>query len=251
MKFSIVIATLNGAETLSGALDSVFTQTYPKWEVVVQDGGSTDSTLDILKHCDARVNWRSEPDTGVYDAWNKAARRVTGDWALFLGADDCLVHKNALAQSFRHLATLPEAVQFAYGALLLDERKNGKNLAVNRSLRAVYHNFLLNMSLAFPSTFVRTSLLREQRFDTGYAIAGDYAFAARHITRANVARLPVWVSFMRRGGISDRPETDEALLAERLRVLRECIAPRAEEFVLAIAEHVRDTDLGLEDIPEE
>jgi glycosyltransferase involved in cell wall biosynthesis len=88
MQYSIVIAVMNGAKTLRQTLGSVFTQSYPGWEVIVQDGGSTDGTLDILRGCGNHLDWRSGPDSGIYDAWNKAAERASGDWVLFLGADD-------------------------------------------------------------------------------------------------------------------------------------------------------------------
>jgi len=251
MKFNIVIATMNGAQTLESTIGSIFSQTYPKWEIIVQDGGSTDGTLDILKQCGSRVNWSSEPDTGIYDAWNKAVQRVTGDWVLFLGADDCLISKHTFAQCFPHIARLPDSIRFAYGALLFDEKEDGAHLAVNRPLRMVYHNFLLNMGLPFPSTFVHASLFREHSFDASYAIAGDYDFTARLLTRDNLARLPVWVSFMRQGGISNRPENAAKLLTERLRVLRESVAPRAGEFVHAIADHIMDNDFSIEDLLED
>ena len=251
IRYSIVIAVLNGAESLKTTLTSVIEQTYSDWEIIVQDGGSTDGTLETLRHYGNRVNWLSEPDTGICDAWNKALTRVTGDWTLFLGADDRLLHKHVLAQCYHHLADLPDHIRFAYGALLLGEDgSDPKCLALNRPLRGMYHQFLQNMGLPFPSTFIHSSLLREQPFDTDYAIAGDYAFTARHITRTNVARLPVWVTFMRRGGISDSPKHAAKLLAERARVLRTQVAPRADEFINAIADHLAVTDTFLEKIPE-
>lgn len=250
MKYSIVIATMNGAKTLKTTLGSVFTQSYPDWEIIVQDGGSTDGTLDILERS-KDVDWRSEPDSGIYEAWNRAVARAAGDWTIFLGADDCLLHPLVLAQCSRHLAALPEDVQFAYGALLQGDGVDGtRNQAIYRSLRDVYHFFLLDMALLFPATFIRTSLLREHSFDTSYAIAGDYDFAARLVTRTNIARLPVWVSFMRTGGISNTRATRRVLAKERIRVLRTRIAPRAGEFVSAIADLHEDYDISLEPLPQ-
>ncbi|MCC8193861.1 MAG: glycosyltransferase [Deltaproteobacteria bacterium] len=251
LKFSIVIATLNGARTLRRTLGSVFTQTCPDWEIIVQDGGSTDGTLDILKGCGSHLHWRSEPDNGIYDAWNKALERVTGDWVLFLGADDCLLHGRVLAQCRRHLAALPQRIQFAYGALLQgDGKEDGENICINRSLRDAYHFFLLDMPMQFPATFIRASLFRDHAFDTRYAIASDYEFAARLATRDNIARLPVRVAFMQRGGVSDNAATGAKLRRERDRILRTVVAPKAHEFVLAIADRHDDYDIALEPIPE-
>jgi len=98
LKFSIIIAAMNAESLIQRAILSVLTQIYPDYEIIVQDGGSTDGTLEILRRFKRRVNWTSEPDAGVYDAWNKALARVTGDWALFLGADDFLLDKEALSK---------------------------------------------------------------------------------------------------------------------------------------------------------
>ncbi|SBV98951.1 Glycosyl transferase family 2 (fragment) [uncultured delta proteobacterium] len=252
MKYSIVIAVMNGAETLRKTLGSVFTQTYPGWEIVVQDGGSTDGTLAILKDCGKDVDWRSEPDTGIYDAWNKALDRVTGDWVLFLGADDCLLHRHVLAQCGPYLAALPDDILFAYGTLLMSNGPDDKTaLRISRSLHAVYHQILQDMPMPFPATFIRSSAFRGQRFDTRYAIAGDYEFAARLATRSNIARLPVWVAYMLRGGISDNPATAQKLFRERDRILRTVVASRAGEFVQGLADHFLDYDISMDPIPEQ
>lgn len=252
MKFSIVMATLNGAETLRPTLVSIFEQTCSSWEIIVQDGGSTDGTCEMLKKYEKLLNWRSEPDTGVYDAWNKALARVTGDWVLFLGADDLFMHKHALAQCRKHLAALPEHIQFAYGGLIHElQDQSGNKLTYTRSLRNVYHEFLHSMGLTFTSTFIRASLFETHSFDTGFTIAGDYDFCARLLTRSNLARLPVWVSYMRKGGLSSNPETFNILQQERERVLRTRVAPRAGEFVNAVADRLLDFETFIEDIPED
>jgi len=249
-KYSFIIASMNTAKTLEKAIASIAMQSYPRREIIIQDGGSTDGTRTLLEEYDAALNWRSEPDLGVYDAWNKALERVSGDWVLFLGADDYLMHKHSLVQCHRHISHLPEHVQFAYGVMLQGNNGKGKFL-YNRSLLDVYHWFLLDMGLPFPATFIRTSLLREQKFDTSLSIAGDYDFAARLVTRNNVARLPVWTTFMEVGGLSTEMCHKQKLMEERGRVLRTRIAPKAAEFVQAIADYLADDHRDIEAVPEE
>ena len=93
-KLSIIIATFNSEKTLRKALESVYTQDFQDWECVVVDGASTDETLDIVKEYvakDSRFRYISEPDKGIYDAFNKGWRQAKGEWIHYLGSDDRLV----------------------------------------------------------------------------------------------------------------------------------------------------------------
>jgi glycosyltransferase involved in cell wall biosynthesis len=87
-RISIVTPCLNAASTIGAAIESVLAQDYGNWEHLVQDGGSTDKTLDLLKRY-PRLNWVSEKDQGHYDAMNRGLARATGDVIVILNADDC------------------------------------------------------------------------------------------------------------------------------------------------------------------
>src|SRR5690348_14220883 len=96
-RVSLIIAVYNGASTIVKCLNSVAAQTYGSRELIVIDGGSTDGTVDILRcNADQLSYWISEPDTGVYNAWNKGLARARGEWIAFLGADDYLWTPDAL-----------------------------------------------------------------------------------------------------------------------------------------------------------
>ncbi|MCL1940139.1 MAG: glycosyltransferase [Desulfovibrionaceae bacterium] len=226
MKFSCIVATLNSSRLLSRALGSVLSQSHGNYELIVQDGGSTDNTLDLLRRYGSRVDWRSEADAGVYDAWNKALDRATGDWALFLGSDDFLLAGDVLARSRDCLAGMPPAVDFAYGNLALGTDGRPKTRIVS-SLSVIYSQFFLGVGLPFPSTFVRMETLKQHRFDPSFRIAGDLEFTLRCLNGLNVARMPHYISFMEHGGLSNNPQYAPLLREERKRVLREQIVPKA------------------------
>lgn len=89
-KISIIIATYNVSSCIEKCLDSILEQTYEDFEVVIVDGASTDDSLSIIKkYTDPRLKLVSEPDKGIYDAWNKGITLSSGDWLNFIGADDC------------------------------------------------------------------------------------------------------------------------------------------------------------------
>jgi glycosyltransferase involved in cell wall biosynthesis len=90
---SVVIVVYNAVHCLEQTLLSVINQNYTNIELIVIDGNSTDGTIDIIRRLEDNISyWISEPDSGVYDAMNKAVDIATGQWIYFLGAGDILVN---------------------------------------------------------------------------------------------------------------------------------------------------------------
>ena len=248
MKYSIITAVYNGEKYISRLMASVFNQSYPNIEWIVQDGGSKDGTLDKLRPHADRIKLVSEPDSGMYDAWNKALGRATGDWAIFLGADDFFISPHSIAQCHRHLRGMPPHIDIAYGALLMGNNGKAEHL-LNRTMHRAYNTFLSDMGVPFPATFIRVPVLQRERFDASYKIAGDFEFVARILSGDNVARLPIIVSYMEMGGLSS-DSSNCTLLEERLRALYAHIAPKAREIMETSINHVVDNDDNLEAMPE-
>ncbi len=88
---SVVMPSFNQAAFIETSILSVLNQSYPKLELIVMDGGSTDGTVDILermaKH-EQRLAWRSEPDEGPAHAINKAIAMARGSVIGWLNSDD-------------------------------------------------------------------------------------------------------------------------------------------------------------------
>ena len=101
---TVGIVTFNAAAFLERALASVLGHKSPSLELVVIDGASVDGTVKILEHHDSHIDhWQSEPDMGIYDAMNKVLQIATGDWLLFLGADDeMLISTDDVLRRFVH-----------------------------------------------------------------------------------------------------------------------------------------------------
>jgi glycosyltransferase involved in cell wall biosynthesis len=113
VRISVVMPSFNSGHYLAIALQSALEQVPRPHEVIVQDGGSTDGSLEILRAAGEAVDWRSEPDTGQSNALNMAIRRATGDIVVWLNADDILA-PGALAAVQEAFTRDPEA-EFAYG----------------------------------------------------------------------------------------------------------------------------------------
>jgi len=114
MKISVVTPTYDNGRFLRGTIESLLEQTHKDREHIVVDGGSTDSTLDILKEYGDRVQWISEPDRGMYDAINKGLRMATGEVVTYLNSDD-RYYPDTLGHVASCFANHP-ALDFVYGS---------------------------------------------------------------------------------------------------------------------------------------
>jgi len=86
---SIVTPSFNQGRYLEQALRSVLLQGYPRLELIVIDGGSTDGTIELIKKYEPWLkHWVSQPDGGPADALNKGFRYASGEILGFLNADD-------------------------------------------------------------------------------------------------------------------------------------------------------------------
>jgi glycosyltransferase involved in cell wall biosynthesis len=93
-KVSVVIPTYNYGRFISEAIESVLRQTYPIFEIVVVDDGSTDNTEEIVAKFGDKVKYIKQKNGGVGLARNTGVRHSTGEFIAFLDADDIwLPHK--------------------------------------------------------------------------------------------------------------------------------------------------------------
>ena len=105
---SILTPSYNSAAYIEKCIQSVLSQNYPWIEIIIQDGGSKDGTVDILERYSDRISWRSEKDAGQSDGLNRALQRCRGDIIGVLNADDEYLPHAAL-WAVEELARRPEA----------------------------------------------------------------------------------------------------------------------------------------------
>ena len=113
---TIITATYNSENYLNECLTSLYKQNYENYEHLVIDGGSTDSTIDILKRNEDKIDyWCSQKDAGIYDAFNKGMQLANGDYICFLNSDDTFTD-NALQIYLRYIKRYPEK-DFIFGSV--------------------------------------------------------------------------------------------------------------------------------------
>jgi len=89
LKISIVIPTLNQGNTIEDTIFSIINQDYPNYEIIIMDGGSIDTTLDVInRYRPYLAHVTSAPDNGQSQAINRGFQRATGDIFAWLNSDD-------------------------------------------------------------------------------------------------------------------------------------------------------------------
>jgi glycosyltransferase involved in cell wall biosynthesis len=214
---SVVVAVRNGAATLQRCLDSVFDQAFEEWELIVIDGGSSDGTQDILERNARRIHYSvSEPDRGIYHAWNKALPETRGAWLCFLGADDRLHRPDVLQRMAGRLMAAEGSFRVVYGSVNVVDASGLVLSTVGLPWPAVRGEFLDHMAVPHQAVFHHRSLFdRNGRFDERYRISGDYELLLRELVEHDAMFVPdLIIADMGSGGLSDRPETRFTLARE-------------------------------------
>jgi glycosyltransferase involved in cell wall biosynthesis len=168
--FSIITVCYNASATISETIASVLGQTYRDLEYIVVDGKSTDGTVEILRGIkDERMKFVSEKDSGIYNAMNKGLRMASGDYLIFLGADDTFFDNKVLE---RVAAKLPGDESVVYGDVLLKERKRLYNGAFTRWTWG--HRNISHQCIFYPK-----SVYTRYQYDEKYRSTADWAYNLR------------------------------------------------------------------------
>lgn len=198
---TVITPIFNGRRYVTGCLESVLHQDYPNIEHLVLDGASNDGTVDVLQAYDDRIAlWRSEPDAGLYDAWNKALDEARGEWVCFLGVDDEFL-PGAISAYMALAASNPEAEYLSSKVRWVHPSGYEKNIGEPWTWR----EFSRHMCTAHVGSMHRRSLFgRLGRYDTSFPIVADYELLLRARGQLRTAYMPVVTVMMRAGGTCDR-----------------------------------------------
>lgn len=176
--FNIITVCLNAEKTIRPTMESVMNQTWQDFEYIIVDGGSVDSTLDIVKELaakDGRIQWRSEPDTGIFNAMNKGIRRAKGDFLLFLNAGDELHDNYVLEKAARVVAGADIVIGDAAFKV-----ESGLSVAAYPVGMELLDNLRRGRNVCHQAVFASRECLADG-FDEKYMFCADYDWLCRQV----------------------------------------------------------------------
>lgn len=204
VEISIVIATFNAAKTLKTCLDSIVPQLSNSVELIVIDGLSKDQTVDIIKSYGSKITYYiSEPDEGIYDAWNKGVKIAQGKWLAFIGADDVLL-PNAMTDYLRVIYSVKNIDSYDYicacneyvdqnGALLKVMGRTPTWKKMRSMMVAAHVASLHNKKNLFETMGM---------YDLSFKICADYELLLRKRNKLKYFMLDTHMAKMKVGGMS-------------------------------------------------
>jgi len=171
---TIITSTYNCANALNKTADSIRNQPYKNIQWIIADGASSRETIDVIKNNrDIVTDWFSEPDSGIYDAWNKACELIKGDWVVFLGAGD-LIGERWLEFVSRQ--------DFSYDLIYgdLETISIDGDISISKSIEwdKVLKNINRKMCLPHPGLAHHRRLFKNSHFDSEYKVCADWIFLA-------------------------------------------------------------------------
>lgn len=173
MMISIITACFNAETHIEQCLRSVAGQTHPDVEHIVIDGASKDRTVEIVRRFPHVAHLVCEADNGIYHAMNKGLALATGDFVLFLNADDKLAESNTLATAEQMIESDPGADVY-YGWLEVRPLEGSPEIfrpppPAEAPALMVCRCLPHQSTLARPSVFAKTG-----PFDLRYRFHADY-----------------------------------------------------------------------------
>ncbi|NLR93089.1 glycosyltransferase family 2 protein [Flammeovirga agarivorans] len=230
MKISFITSTYNAEKYLEETILSIINQKYKNFEYVIIDGGSQDRTIEIIKKYSSNLSyWSSEKDNGIYDAWNKALEVVTGDWIVFIGADDFIDSPSILQNLLPFLDNAEKNnIPFVYNKIkYINENKQLIEVAGD-SWELSKKRLSKIMSVPHCGAFHHISLFKKYgKFDSSFKISGDYDFLLRSLRHEEAIFTDMVFVDMREGGVSSN-------LKGKLKGIEECkIALRKNNYPIS------------------
>ena len=214
--FSIIVVSLNPGERLKKTLESIVSQTYSDYEVILKDGGSTDGSLSQIKKQGffekyPKIRVIEEKDKSIYDGMNQAVTYVGGSYIQFLNCGDYFYDNFVLEQVAKEICMFQETIDNKEHETPVIYYGNQYNQLQNT---VVYSAPQINDFTCYRNVpchqvcFYDARLFRKRAYDLKYKVRADYEHFLHSIyeEKAMGVALSIIVASYEGGGFSETRE---------------------------------------------
>ena len=180
IKVSVITCTFNSEATILETIESVGNQTFPNIEHIIIDGGSSDRTLELCAGYSGRQKLVvSEPDDGIYDAFNKGIAASTGDIISILNSDDIYVTDDVIQDVVS--AFQKNDAEIVYGdVFIVGQYDETKILREWKSSEYETGSMQKGWHPPHPSLFVkRTTYMEHGTYTVDFKVSADFDMMLR------------------------------------------------------------------------
>ncbi|WP_418301555.1 glycosyltransferase family 2 protein [Lysinibacillus fusiformis] len=227
-KISIITACYNSEQTIEQTIQSVLGQTYENIEYIIIDGASTDRTMEVVEKYRDRIDKIvSEPDKGIYDAFNKGVSKSTGTIVHFLNAGDYYLDNGVLEtilERFKKDSTL----DYVHGILKtidpITRQTDYYNFPTNTDVK---ESLIKGYAIPHPSFFVKkTCFDKFGYFNTNYKIAADTRLMAKCLLdlESQGTFIEKVTTVFEKDGISSDPSYEKLRIQEIFEIVNELLS---------------------------
>lgn len=169
---SVITATYNSSHTIQKLIESFRKTKNNNIEWIIIDGASTDNTISILNNAsDVIDKVISEPDEGIYDAWNKGLKICTGEYYSFIGSDEYISN-----EYFNIALSSIDGIHNVIGfKIQLFDNNFMKNILHSKKWIKPW-NYPINVGFHHQGTLFHKDLFKDNTFNNKYKIFGDAEF---------------------------------------------------------------------------
>lgn len=171
---SVLLPVYNGEKYIRESVDSILKQTYENFELIIINDGSTDKTLSILREFekkDARIRLVSRENKGLIVSLNEGAELALGQWIARMDADD-IAMPNRLERQLDWIEQTGSDIAGTWVSFF--GAKDFRVWKGYQSDEAIKVDMLFKCPLVHPSIIIRTSLLKQLKYDPAAEKAEDY-----------------------------------------------------------------------------
>lgn len=201
---SIIVPVYNVRLYLSQCIESIINQTISDWELILVDDGSTDGSenlCDSFSHRDSRIFVIHQHNMGVSSARNTGLERASGEYIMFVDADDW-IQKDLCENLLTRMKSSNQCDLVISGVKENKKRHSKENkickeevISLNnlsRRFDELYENCILNWPVA---KLYRRELIGNQRFNSSVKLGEDLLFNLEYYTKCNRISLSSYVGY--------------------------------------------------------